>query len=131
MKGARIRRRRDEIDRMRLLWVAHIDDREAVAEHMPDKGMPLVDHDLHAVAAPVQIGIADKIDVARGIGGHGRSSIAAGLGSVPPIARCLSNQDVQWSEDPTPTIVMLVSGLPDAEYRFDGRYRSNNVRASP
>jgi hypothetical protein len=76
MKGARIRRRRNEVDWARLLWVAHIDDREAVAEHVADKGMPLVHHDLHAIAATVQIGVGDKLDVARGFRFHGMASLA-------------------------------------------------------
>ena len=66
MKGPRIGRRRDEIDRARRARVAHIGDRKAVRKHVPDKGMALVDHDLHAVAAAALVAMPDKFDVARG-----------------------------------------------------------------
>jgi hypothetical protein len=65
MEGARIWRRGDEIDRARPARVADIGDRKAVAEHMADIGMPLMDHDLHAIAAAVLVGMAHKFDVAR------------------------------------------------------------------
>ena len=65
MKGARICRRRDEIYRAWLAGVADVGDRKAIAEHVTDKGVPLVDHDLHTVAAAILIGMADKFDIAR------------------------------------------------------------------
>ena len=71
MKRARIRRRGDELDRARVLRVAHVDDREPVAEHVPDIGVALVHHDLHAVAVAVEVVGGDEIDIAGGIGGHG------------------------------------------------------------
>jgi hypothetical protein len=70
MKRTRIGRRRDEVDGLRLPGVADIGDGEAVAEHMADKGMALVHHDLHAVAATSLIGMADEFDVVRGNGVH-------------------------------------------------------------
>ena len=70
MKGPRIGRRRDEVDRARVLGVAHIDDREAVAEHVADIGVALVHHDLHAVAASALVAAGDEIDVAGGNRDH-------------------------------------------------------------
>jgi hypothetical protein len=78
MKGARIRWGGDEVHRARVARVADIDDREAVAEHMADKGMALVDHDLHAVAAAALVRVADKLDVTGGVGRHRGSPSQAG-----------------------------------------------------
>ena len=66
VKGARIGRRRDKIDRGRPPRVAHIGDGEPVGKHVADKGVALVDHDLDAVASPVLVGMPDKLDVVRG-----------------------------------------------------------------
>src|SRR5690242_12110472 len=65
MERTRIWRRRDEIYRARLAWVANVGDRKAIAEHVADKGMPLMDHDLHAVAAAVLVGVTDEFNIAR------------------------------------------------------------------
>jgi hypothetical protein len=65
MEGARIRRRRDEIYRARLTWVAHVGDCEAIAEHVADKGMPFMHHDLHTVAPAILVGMAYVLDIAR------------------------------------------------------------------
>jgi len=65
MKGTRIRRRRDEIYRVRLARVANVSNGKAVAEHVADKGVPLMDHDLDTVAAAVLVGMPDKFDIAR------------------------------------------------------------------
>ena len=79
VKGARIGRRRREVDRLRMPRIANIGNREAVGKHVPDKGMALMHHDLHAVAAAVQIAMADKFDIARGVGCHGAGSQRAGV----------------------------------------------------
>src|SRR5271156_5269826 len=71
MKRARVGRRRDKLYRARTARVAHIGDREAVRKHVPDKGVPLVDHDLHAVAPAGLVAMSDEFDVARGNGDHG------------------------------------------------------------
>src|SRR6266567_1058186 len=55
--------------------VAHIGHRKAVRKHVPDKGMALVDHDLHAVAPPLLVGVPDELDVARGDGNHRRAPL--------------------------------------------------------
>ena len=60
MKGARIGRRGEEIDRARVARVAHIDDGKAVAEHVADIGVALVHHDLHAVAVAVSSWLLTK-----------------------------------------------------------------------
>ena len=67
MKGARIERRRDEVDGTRMLRVAHVGHGEPVAEHVADKGVTLVHHDLDAIAAPVLVAVADPMYLARGI----------------------------------------------------------------
>ena len=88
VKGARVGRRGEETHRARVLRVAHVDDGKPVAEHMPDIGMALVHHDLHAVAVAVELVGADEIDVAGGIGGHRAAPVAA-LAIVPPILQHL------------------------------------------
>ena len=80
MEGARIGRRRDEIDRARPARVAHVGDRKAVAEHVADKGMAPVHHDLHAVAAAALVGVADELDIAR----RNRDHVAVPLPSAKP-----------------------------------------------
>ena len=79
MKRARIGRRRNEIHRARLPRVAHVGHGEPVAEHVADKGMALVDHDLHAIAAAILVAMPDEFDIARGIGGHGAPSLKRSL----------------------------------------------------
>src|SRR5271169_5362769 len=65
MERTRIWRRRDKIYRARPARLADVGDRKAIAEHMADKGMPLMDHDLHAVAAAVLVGMAYEFNIAR------------------------------------------------------------------
>src|SRR5437588_1496166 len=91
VKGARIGRRGDEIDRAGMARVAHIGDRKAVRKHVPDKGVALMDHDLHPVAAAVLVAMPDKLDVARGNRGHGAAPPLSGSAIVPPIAMRVSN----------------------------------------
>ncbi len=79
VKGPRVRRRGDEVRGARVLRVADIDNGEAVAEHMADKGMALVDHDLHPIAAAALVAAADEIDVARRDRDHREAPQAAGF----------------------------------------------------
>jgi hypothetical protein len=50
---------------VRLARVADVGDRKAIAEHVADKGMPLMDHNLHAVATAVLVGVAYEFKIAR------------------------------------------------------------------
>src|SRR5260370_17872709 len=93
MKGARIGRRRDKVHRPRMARVADIGDRKAVRKHVPDKGMALMDHDLHPIAPPLLVGVADKLDVARGNRGHPAGPSLKHLAIVPPIAPSLSTHE--------------------------------------
>ncbi len=65
MQCTRIWRRRDEIYGARPARVADVGDCKAIAEHVADKSMPLMDHDLHAVAPAVLVGVADEFNIAR------------------------------------------------------------------
>src|ERR1700722_8701374 len=71
---ARVRRTRQKVDRLRIFRIAHIDDRDAVGKAVADISEALVDHDLHAVAAAALVAVAQKFDVMRCYGGHGRHS---------------------------------------------------------
>jgi hypothetical protein len=44
-------------------WVAHIHDRISVAEHMPDKSVPLMQDNLHAIGPTALIAACQKADV--------------------------------------------------------------------
>jgi hypothetical protein len=46
-----------------MLWIAHIEDGDAVAEAVTDIGVSAVYHDLHAVAPAALIAMADKFDI--------------------------------------------------------------------
>src|SRR4051812_39799142 len=74
MVGARVRRTGQEIDRLRMLRIAHVDDGDAVAEAMADIGEAAMHHDLHAVAAAALVAVADELDVAGCNGVHGSIS---------------------------------------------------------
>jgi len=70
MMGARIRRAGQEIDRFWLLRIAHVDNGNAVGKTVADIGKAALDHDLHAIAAAALVGMAEKLDVMAGDGGH-------------------------------------------------------------
>src|SRR6185437_804492 len=72
MVRAGIFRRRDESDSLGVERIAHVDDRIAVAEHMPDKNMAFVQYDLHAIEPAPLIATRDKADVLGG--GAGREA---------------------------------------------------------
>jgi hypothetical protein len=44
--------------------VAHIDDGDAVRIAVTDIGVAAMHHDLHAVAAPTLVAVADETDIA-------------------------------------------------------------------
>ena len=62
------RRRRQVVHRARALGVAHIDNAEALGEHVADIGVAAMHHDLHAVGPATLVGMADNAHVARVIG---------------------------------------------------------------
>ena len=64
-----IRRHGHEGSRLWLARIANVDDADTVAEHVTDKGMTLVDHDLHAIGAPALVAQRQKADILRS-GGH-------------------------------------------------------------
>ena len=43
--------------------IAHVDDGITVAEHMPDKGVTLVQDDLHAVRPPALVATRHEADI--------------------------------------------------------------------
>jgi hypothetical protein len=53
------RRGGNVIYRLQVPRIAHVDDAKALREHVPDIGVALSDHDLHAVRAAALIGIAE------------------------------------------------------------------------
>jgi hypothetical protein len=77
-------RGRDIGDGLRVPRIADVDDAEALREHVSDKGIALVDHELDAIGAAALVGVADQLHVPCVVGlgqvlaRHGRS-----LGSHP------------------------------------------------
>src|SRR5579864_3838860 len=67
-------------DMRRMLWVAHVDDADAVRKAVADIGIAAVHHDLDAVAAPALVGASDELDVARCYSSHASPS-RCGAGS--------------------------------------------------
>src|SRR5439155_4090939 len=63
VKRARARQAGDEVDDLGVLRIADVDGGDAVAEAMADIGIAAMHHDLHAVAAPAEVGVADEFDV--------------------------------------------------------------------
>ena len=61
-------RRSHIVDRLGGARVAHVDDAEALGEHMAHIGEAALDHDLHAVGAPTLIGVAEQAHVAGVVG---------------------------------------------------------------
>ena len=59
-----IERSLDVVDGFRVCRIAHIDDAEALREHMADVGEASVDHELHAVSAAALIAMSDQPHVA-------------------------------------------------------------------
>src|SRR5712692_4167204 len=66
MVCACVRQAREEIYRLGIFWVAHVDDGDAVRKSVADIGVAAVDYDLHAVAAPALIGMTEKFDISAG-----------------------------------------------------------------
>src|SRR5262249_61856592 len=62
----------DEVDGLRVLRIAHVDDGDAVAEAEAHIGIATMHHDLHAVAAPALVAVTDELDVARRDSNHFR-----------------------------------------------------------
>ena len=54
---ARVRRRREEVERLQLARIARVEHRDAVAEHVADVEMAAVQHDLHAVGPAALIAV--------------------------------------------------------------------------
>ena len=59
-------RRGDESDGLRVQRVAHVDDRIAVAEHVADERVPLVQDNLHAVGPAALVAARQETDVGCG-----------------------------------------------------------------
>ena len=64
VNGARVGRTGDEVDDLWMPGIAHVQDRDAVAERVADVGIAAMDHDLDAVAAAAQVRMTDEADVA-------------------------------------------------------------------
>src|SRR5712671_8246106 len=64
MDGAGVGWAGQEGDGPRVLWIAHIQDADAVRIAVADIGIAAVHHDLDAVAAPSLVGVANELDVA-------------------------------------------------------------------
>ncbi len=56
-------RRGDMFDRFGIRRVSDVDDREALGEDVADVGVAFVHHDLHAIAAPALVAVADEAHV--------------------------------------------------------------------
>jgi hypothetical protein len=71
---------RHEVDDLRVLRIAQVQDRDAVAKGVTDVGITVMDHDLDAVAPATLIGVAHQRDVAGGDRVHllDRVTVAAG-----------------------------------------------------
>src|SRR5262249_42244102 len=73
----------DEVDELRMARVAHVQDREAVAEGLADGGVAPVHDHLDAIAAAALVRMAHELDVARRDGRHR----ARGSAQSPPASR--------------------------------------------
>src|SRR5437879_4771109 len=88
VNGACVGRAGDEVDELRVPRIAHVEDRESVAEGLADIGMASLDDDLDAVAAASLIRMAHELDIARCAGRHRdaphslRVGLAIGRGAV-------------------------------------------------
>ena len=71
MMRAGVLRRRDESDRLGMERIAHVDDGKAVAEHVADKGVTLVQDDLHAVRPSALIATRHETDIFGAGAGNG------------------------------------------------------------
>src|SRR5262249_16722370 len=81
-----------ELDRLRTLGVADVEQGDAVAEGVADVGVAAVDHDLHTVAAPALIGVADELDVPGRDRIHGNGCLPRSPGSAPSRSRSVSRR---------------------------------------
>src|SRR5437867_6650528 len=70
VNGARVGRASDEVDEFRVSRIAHVQDREAVAEGLADIGIAAMHDDLNAIAAARLVGMAHELDVAGCDGRH-------------------------------------------------------------
>src|SRR3972149_596321 len=64
VNGARVGRTGDEVDHLRVLRIAYVHDRDAIAEGVADIGIAAMYHDLDAVAAAGLVRMAHEPDVA-------------------------------------------------------------------
>ncbi len=63
MVRAGILRRGDEGDCLRRLRVAHVNDRKAIGEHVPDIRIALMDDDLDTIQAAALVAARQKADI--------------------------------------------------------------------
>src|ERR1043166_3043829 len=90
MQRAGVGRGGDEVHRLRVLRIAHVDHGDAVREAVADIGVAAMHHDLHAVAAAALVAVTDELDVARSDGDHCKflqRIFHAGAGRVDRLAR--------------------------------------------
>src|ERR1051326_1942544 len=107
MEGAGIGRRRDEFYWPRPPWVAHIDDSDPITEHVADKGVALMHHDLDAVATAVEVVAGNEIDVARGFGRH---LLLPRLVCLAALAKHAGTQpSTRWTPPPDATLIRAKS----------------------
>src|SRR5213593_2649760 len=86
VNGARVGRASDEVDEFRVPRIAHVQDREAVAEGLADIGIAAMYDDLNTVAAARLVRMAHELDVAgcdgrHRVGPHSRGSAQSGAAS--------------------------------------------------
>src|SRR5690242_20218171 len=125
MERPRIWRRRDEVYRARPAGIADINYRKAIAEHVADKGMPLMDYDLHAIAAAVLVAMAYKFQYCAPTPGSccgsfpaclrlGRPSFTSDqLPSHSPIFRVLERRgSLLWAASATANRAVLTALCP-------------------
>src|SRR5579863_10313663 len=68
MHAHRIRVHRQKIHRLRVPGIAHVGDHDAAAHACTNVCMAACNHDLHAVAAPALVGVAEEFNVPRALG---------------------------------------------------------------
>src|SRR5438093_5653407 len=64
MNAPRVGRAGKKVDEARMLRIADVEDRDAVAERLAEVGVAAMDHDLHAVTAAGLVGVTHEGDVA-------------------------------------------------------------------
>jgi hypothetical protein len=86
---ARIGRTRKKIDRLRMLWIAHIEYGDSIAEAVTDIGVSAMHHNLYAVAPATLIAVTDEFDIPGNNGINdkcSRNSLATGFRSPYKLA---------------------------------------------